>query len=141
MSVRASQNWYCTMLSVVCLLFAVLTATAFAESELKAALNSRRLQMLKKTENNSRFSITHNVSRSALESLGTKIFHSQSSSEQTALEEFYDATNGDSWTSSTGWNTDSDLNNWFGVTATSSTVVTYISLNINNLAGEVFPSD
>jgi hypothetical protein len=59
----------------------------------------------------------------------------QGSQEQLALETFYDATNGDSWTDNTGWNTASDLNNWFGVTATSSTVVTVLNLNGNNLAG------
>jgi hypothetical protein len=55
--------------------------------------------------------------------------------EQFALQRLYDATNGDSWTSNTGWNTASDLNNWFGVTATSSTVVTEVALDANNLAG------
>jgi hypothetical protein len=55
--------------------------------------------------------------------------------EQLALEILYDATNGDSWTDSTGWKTASDLDNWFGVTATSSTVVTVVSLASNSLAG------
>jgi hypothetical protein len=59
----------------------------------------------------------------------------QGSQEQLALEHLYDATNGDSWSSNTGWKTDSDLNNWFGVTATSSTVVTAVVLSGNNLAG------
>jgi hypothetical protein len=59
----------------------------------------------------------------------------QGSQEQLALETFYDATNGDSWTSNTGWKTESDLNGWFGVTATSSTVVTAVGLGSNNLAG------
>jgi hypothetical protein len=59
----------------------------------------------------------------------------ENSQEQLALEAIYDSTNGDSWTDSTGWNTASDLNSWFGVTATSSTVVTAIGLNSNNLAG------
>jgi hypothetical protein len=59
----------------------------------------------------------------------------QGSQEQLALEHLYDATNGDSWTSNTGWKTASDLNGWFGVTATSSTVVTKVDLVSNNLAG------
>jgi hypothetical protein len=65
----------------------------------------------------------------------THTFYSRSSTEQIALEALYDATNGDSWTSSSGWKTGSDLNNWFRVTATSSTVVTAVQLTSNNLAG------
>jgi hypothetical protein len=59
----------------------------------------------------------------------------QGSREQLALQLLFDATNGDSWSSNTGWKTASDLNSWFGVTATSSTVVTAVDLNSNNLAG------
>jgi hypothetical protein len=59
----------------------------------------------------------------------------QGSREQLALQHLYDSTNGDSWTDSTGWKTGSDLNSWFGVTATSLTVVTMISMISNNLAG------
>jgi hypothetical protein len=59
----------------------------------------------------------------------------QGSQEQLALEHLYDSTNGDSWTDGTGWKTGSDLNGWFGVTATSSTVVTIVDLGSNNLAG------
>jgi hypothetical protein len=55
--------------------------------------------------------------------------------EQIALAALYDATNGDSWTTNTGWKTAGDLNTWFGVTATSSTVVTVVSLASNSLAG------
>lgn len=36
-------------------------------------------------------------------------------SECFALEEFYNGTNGDNWTSSTGWLVDPDVNTWFGV--------------------------
>jgi hypothetical protein len=61
--------------------------------------------------------------------------HIQGSLQKVALETLYDSTNGDSWTSNTGWKTDSDLNNWFGVTATSSTVVTAVILTNNNLVG------
>jgi hypothetical protein len=151
------------MWSVVCLLLTVLVESVLAESESKAALNSRRIQMLKDTENNSRFSTTLTVSRSASEALGTSTYHSQSisngdfmtvstgwhtprdlndrfgvtatSQEQLALETLYNATNGDSWTDNTGWKTASDLNDWFGVTATSSTVVTVLLLKNNCLAG------
>jgi hypothetical protein len=129
------------MLSIVCLLLAVLTASVFAASELKVALHSKRLQMLKAIENNSRLSLAHDIPRRASEAPGTHTFHSQNSSEQISLEALYDATNGDSWTDSTSWNTTSDLNAWFGVTATSKTVVTCITLNANNLAGELFPSE
>jgi hypothetical protein len=61
--------------------------------------------------------------------------HTQGSQEQLALEHLYDSTNGDSWSSNTGWKSGSDLNSWVGVTATSSTVVTVVDLNSNNLAG------
>jgi hypothetical protein len=71
-----------------------------------------------------------------------ELFSSQNSPEQIALEAFYDATNGDSWTTNTGWKTASDLNDWFGVTATSTTVVTAVAFadccSNNNLAGECF---
>jgi hypothetical protein len=59
----------------------------------------------------------------------------QGSQEQLALEHLYDSTNGDSWTTNTGWKSGSNLNNWFRVTATSSTVVTAVQLTSNNLAG------
>jgi hypothetical protein len=61
--------------------------------------------------------------------------HTQGSLQRNALEILYDATNGGSWTTNTGWKTASDLNDWFGVTATSSTVVTVVTLNSNSLAG------
>jgi hypothetical protein len=63
------------------------------------------------------------------------VHYSRSSSEQIALEAFYDATNGPSWKTNTGWKAGSNLNDWFGVTATSSTVVTAVVLASNNLAG------
>jgi hypothetical protein len=59
----------------------------------------------------------------------------QGSQEQLALQRLYDATNGDSWTRNSDWKTASDLNNWVGVTAINSTVVTIVELNTNNLAG------
>jgi hypothetical protein len=57
-----------------------------------------------------------------------------------ALQALYDATNGDSWNTNTGWKTEADLNDWFGVTTpstvlASSTVVTAVILRANNLAG------
>jgi hypothetical protein len=60
--------------------------------------------------------------------------------EEDALQDLYDATNGDSWTINTGWKTDSDLNSWYGVTATSSTVVTVVTLQGNGLIGTIPPS-
>jgi hypothetical protein len=60
--------------------------------------------------------------------------------EEDALQNLYDATNGDSWTNNFGWKTDSDLNFWYGVTATSSTVVTIVALQGNGLIGTIPPS-
>jgi hypothetical protein len=65
-----------------------------------------------------------------------------SSTEQLSLEAFYDATDGDTWATNTGWKRASDLNDWFGITATSSTIVTAITSDMagNGLAGSI-PTD
>jgi hypothetical protein len=65
-----------------------------------------------------------------------------SSTAQLSLEAFYDATEGDTWATNTGWKTASDLNVWFGITATSSTIVTAITSDMdgNSLAGSI-PTD
>jgi hypothetical protein len=60
--------------------------------------------------------------------------------EQITLEALYDATNGDSWTTNTGWKTRADLDDWFGVKTpstalASSTAVTAVNLDENRLAG------
>jgi hypothetical protein len=55
--------------------------------------------------------------------------------EEGALRSLYDATGGVSWTNNNGWNTASDLDDWFGVTATSGTVVMAINLELNCLSG------
>jgi hypothetical protein len=118
----------------------LVAASALTEPKVMAAIESRKqVRVVKDTQSNTHFSPTqaHDGARSALEASGTHmIFYSQS--ERIALETFYDATNGDSWTSNTGWKTASDLNSWVGVTATSGTVVTAVDLLSNNLAGEYF---
>lgn len=54
-----------------------------------------------------------------------------------ALEEFYNATNGDDWTNNTGWLTDCDVCDWFGITCNTDGRVTRISLLSNNLVGTI----
>jgi Leucine-rich repeat (LRR) protein len=65
-----------------------------------------------------------------------------SSTAQLALEAFYDATDGDTWATNTNWKIAADLNDWFGITATSSTIVTAITSDMhrNCLAGSI-PTD
>jgi len=54
--------------------------------------------------------------------------------EANALIAFFWATAGASWTTNTGWLTDTTVNNWFGVTVEGGHV-TQIALNSNNLVG------
>ena len=56
-----------------------------------------------------------------------------------ALVEFYEATNGDSWTDNDGWLSDSPIGQWYGVTADAFGRVTALDLNGNNLVGTVPP--
>ena len=54
-----------------------------------------------------------------------------------ALAEFYNATDGDNWTTNTGWLTDCEPCNWFGIVCDFSGRVVTISLINNNLSGEL----
>jgi hypothetical protein len=136
-------------------------ASALSEPKVMAAMEPRRQQVRMKkdthVQSNTLFSPTQaqaqaqaqahdgtrdgthdgTGTRSALEEPDNHVhtYRFSSQSAQTALEALYDATNGDAWSTNTGWKGSTDLNTWFGVTATSSTVVTKVSLNTNSLAG------
>ena len=56
--------------------------------------------------------------------------------EKEALIDLYKSTNGESW--NTTWNTNENVNTWFGVTVENN-VVTGLQLNMNNLNG-IIPS-
>ncbi len=60
------------------------------------------------------------------------------------LTELYTLTNGDDWEDNTGWLTDSDPNNWFGVTigtGASAMEVESLNLSSNNLIGSINSMD
>ncbi len=60
--------------------------------------------------------------------------------ERLALAEFYARTGGESWTSSSGWDSDSSVGNWHGVTvSTGDTLVRRLDLPNNGLQGPVPP--
>ena len=52
-----------------------------------------------------------------------------------ALEAFYNATGGSSWTNSANWLTDQPLGEWHGVTVNGQGQVTHLALRNNNLSG------
>ena len=54
-----------------------------------------------------------------------------------ALETFFNQTNGNSWTTKTGWLTDCDPCNWHGVTCDINGRVRDIDLQVNNLSGQL----
>ena len=54
--------------------------------------------------------------------------------ERFALVEFYDSTGGDSWTNNDGWDTDSEVGDWYGVTVGDS-LVEQLRLPDNGLEG------
>ena len=54
-----------------------------------------------------------------------------------ALEAFYDATNGSSWTTNTNWKTTEALSAWYGVTTDGNGRVTELVLDYNQLRGEI----
>lgn len=56
-----------------------------------------------------------------------------------SLVDLYKATNGDSWTHNTNWNTNTDICTWYGVTCLEHmhNVTTDISLKSNNLVGTI----
>ena len=61
--------------------------------------------------------------------------------ERFALEEFYAAANGDSWTSNSGWDSDTVGSNWHGVTvSTADTLVRRLVLPSNGLTGSIAPA-
>ncbi len=58
-------------------------------------------------------------------------------SDRAALEAFYQATGGHSWTNIGNWLSDQPLNQWHGVTANGSGQVTHLSLRDNGLSGSL----
>ena len=61
--------------------------------------------------------------------------------ERFTLEEFYAAAGGDSWTNNAGWDSDSPVGSWYGVTVnTGDTLVRRLSLPGNALAGSIAPA-
>ena len=54
-----------------------------------------------------------------------------------ALVAFYNATNGDNWANNTDWLTDAHIYGWYGVTVNIEGSVTRLTLEENNLAGEM----
>ena len=59
--------------------------------------------------------------------------------ERFALMELYDSTGGDSWTDNDGWDSDSELDDWYGVTVEDS-LVRELRLPDNGLEGPLPPS-
>ncbi len=59
-----------------------------------------------------------------------------SEEERAALMALYDATDGPNWTNSTGWGTETDYCDWFGVICLNASVYE-IDLRRNNLSGEL----
>ena len=57
--------------------------------------------------------------------------------DRAALEAFYDATGGASWTDDTDWKTSAPLGDWYGVTTDASGRVTRLELGDNGLAGSI----
>ena len=61
--------------------------------------------------------------------------------ERFALSEFYTAAGGDSWTDNSGWDSDSVVSNWHGVTAnTGDSLVRRLALPSNGLQGSLAPA-
>ena len=57
--------------------------------------------------------------------------------DRAVLEEFYDATNGANWSSSTNWKTEAPLGDWVGVSTDASGRVAALELNDNQLSGSI----
>ena len=57
--------------------------------------------------------------------------------DRAALVAFYNATNGGDWTDNTGWLTDAHIYGWYGVTVNIDGSVTRLTLEDNNLVGEM----
>ena len=58
--------------------------------------------------------------------------------EPEVLHIFYEATNGDGWFNNEGWLTEPDVNDWYGITAESGTII-QIDLSGNLLSGAIPP--
>lgn len=56
--------------------------------------------------------------------------------QKAVLKKLYDSLGGSSWTNKTGWNTDAELKDWFGITM-SGNKITSINLKGNNLTGKI----
>ena len=57
--------------------------------------------------------------------------------DRAVLEEFYDATNGANWSSSTNWGSSRPLGEWYGVVTNPNGRVTQLSLEDNQLSGSI----
>ena len=57
--------------------------------------------------------------------------------EKAALMALYNATDGDNWTDNTNWNTEADLDDWYGVTTDLDEHVIEVNLGYNNLVGNI----
>ena len=57
--------------------------------------------------------------------------------DRAVLEEFYDATNGANWSSSTNWKTEAPLGDWVGVRTDASGLVSGLDLYSNQLSGSI----
>ena len=62
---------------------------------------------------------------------------SDSPTDKDALIALYCATDGDNWTNHNNWLTDSDIEDWNGVTKDGDNRVTHLVLNVNGLQGEI----
>ena len=61
--------------------------------------------------------------------------------ERYALSELYAAAGGDSWTDNSGWDSESPVSNWHGITvSTTDTLVRRLGLPSNGLAGSIAPA-
>lgn len=56
--------------------------------------------------------------------------------QKAVLKKLYDSLGGSSWTNKTGWNTDAELKDWYGITM-SGNKITAINLKGNNLKGKI----
>ena len=68
---------------------------------------------------------------------GDAVAQGSAASDRAALEAFYDATGGASWTNNTSWKTSAPLGDWHGVTTDASGRVTELRLGDNGLTGPI----
>ena len=62
---------------------------------------------------------------------------SGAATDRAALEALYDATDGENWTDSANWKTNTPLDTWFGVTTNAAGRVTSLGLRFNGLTGPI----